>query len=581
MKIKKIKKSISSCFLLSLLFCMSCSSNLTETSSLDDNDTITIAIDEENKENIEGFISYFIEQYPTKKVEYIVYDDSIIDYKLNHNRLNCDVVVSTNLSMFNQHKEHFVDLTKTESLNNFNAYAIEFLKASDDKNYCLPGLGSFYSYVFNSTLMNEYNLTYPTTLSSLIDFSSFSNDDIIPFVSGFPSDLMYLDVFLQASVGSFFMTTKGYSYFRECQKGNFDIDNDSNEKLNAALEIYSSLLSQGYLNNQYHDFDKSKDKFFNGEALCYSISPNLDFDEEYISHDSSFDFEFYPFFGTRENENYVASSTDFYLGITIEGRKSKNETITDFVKLYSSIEGQNRLENKKTKSVQRKKLSYLNKAQLKLDEEYSRFNDCIKQGRVFIVDDFKETFESSYDSIVSLGNGDISTTVFLEEFKNNVNKFLNFKDSGYIIDNLTSVDEDLLKQREVSLSYIASCIKTKKECDVLILPYSFQKNVIYDNIVFEEEINTIFDKTLNIILTNLTGKEIKNIINNLSNNNKEDNYLIYGISINDNGYILNDESSYSIFLPSDFSTLDECKINTITATYNLLNLYTKCDQLRK
>lgn len=512
---------------------------------------ITIATDENILRSSSTFLKQFSTNHPNYSLNVKIYNEDYLKNLIRHNSVTEDIYLVDDLLTINLSKDNFVDYTLSESFGNYSEYIKNYIKAEDENIYCLPGIGSTYSYCLNIDLFEACNLTIPSTITELKDFASNSKNYAIPFGTSFSDNNFYLDAFFQMTIPGFFSSVKGSNLFNEFVSGKTQLSTSS------LATTFENYLNNIYLltSDEFYDdsitSEQSIKNFINGKQFILSISPKFDFEEYYKINNCTFNYVYYPFLGSKKNNGWICAKSSFYLATNKNTYKNKTEEIDEFVKYYSSLDGQQKLLIDEYGNKKNNYFSYLSMFETSDEEKDKYIKETIKQSHVYLVDQIGSTFEESVENIAQYANDEISISILLEDFDYNNQIQINYKNNKYTIEELkrysTSSEDDLIN----TLKVISYSIKNKLSLDTIIIDESFLKYPILDGTIYESELNSIFDNKLEMQYVNIKGSEFKKIID-------------YSVTINDN-FSRNKRESYDI--QNLFNLYDKISVRNVDISF--------------
>ncbi len=508
--------------------------------------TLKIVLDKENYNISKSFFDSFSKKYPELQVEFEVLDEDSIDYFLRHDNLNGDIVLLTDLTKVNNNAYNFYDFTASDYLFEFRRYVQNFLMATDDNIYCLPSPGNVYYYCANMDIFNKLNLNLPNTLGDLVDFcSGVKNGEYQAGGSVLPNDMKYLDAFLQATVGSFFSKTEGCIFLDQYLKGdNFTYIQDSPylEDFLSCSRLYVELFR-----NDYIDRDKSAEEniqdFMEGKTAILSCSSSsFNFIDEYNKAGASFNYEFFPYLGNNENRRYLPSTTDFFVSVLKKSFTTENRMkIQAFLEYFSSQEGQSYLLKDENGNTIPDKISYLKDNNLVFHDKYASFNKWVNYGNVFLVDKFKGAFSWSLSQLKDYSYEKIQDYAFVQSLDLNMKNHLLYQANEYKLSFLEGYDSSSKEFKDALLLYFYDFFKKKYNLNLLCFPYDFIQQPIFEQTIYENDLDIVFDKNLDLVPYYINGKELKIIVDYLGN---DSDYFYRGATKNSKGeFILENKNS--------------------------------------
>lgn len=479
--------------------------------SVRENKEISVALCYETLENAYPFLKAFSQNNPDYRIKVNLYSSASLDYRRKHKEIRNDIIFSSELNHRDEAKESLLSFKNSEVLNRYNPYIGNFLSSDDGNIYCLPSLSSVYCYCLNKSLIEEYNLDVPKNRSDLYDFGErVTNYGLLPFCSSSLDEDCYLDLRAQRCIGPFFGTLKGYQFLREYLSGK------TRRKNSPYLSEFEDTLGNLYQFSSTGFFDKTaadgtkKDsaRFFAGDSLRLSRSASFDFEEAYKESKSTFDYEFLPYYGKNEKTSFVCTKSDFYVSVRKDSYTlGKKKAIDTFIDFFSSKDGQEILKQG-TKGI---RISYLKDSPISLPDSYKPVSDCIRNGRVYLIDGFYSAFTYSRNFIEDFAHGRLSTASLIETFDEEKEQERNRKDHQLA----NTFPEDCVGEDEEYFSSfkkrVASYRKKERKTDVLVREDSFVLSPLFSSTIYEDELDSIFDFSSSLVPVKITGKERKTI----------------------------------------------------------------------
>lgn len=528
------------------------------------NKTLKIVLDQENFDISKYFFEAFQKKYPELELKFQVMDEDSIDYYLRHDNLDGDIVLLSDLTKVNNNIVNFYDLTVSDYLFEFRRYVQNFLTATDGNIYCLPSPGNVYYYCANMDVFRKLNLNFPSTLNDLVDFCAGIRDGEYQAGGSVSSeDMKYLDVLLQVSAGSFFSKTKGSIFLNGYLQGeNYTYIQDSpylDDFLNCCRQ-YLELFRNNYIDRDKTDEESIQDFMDGKTAILSCSSSSFDFMEEYKKSGASFDYEFFPYLGNREERRYLPSTSDFFVSVLKKSYNLDNKkNIQDFLEYFSSQEGQRYLVQDKSGNTIPDKISYLNDSTLVFQDKYATFNKWVNYGNVFLVDKFKGAFSWSLSQLKDYSYEKIQDFGLVEALDLNMKNHLLYKANEYTLPFLAGYDSSTKEFKDALFLYFYDFFKKKYNLNLLCFPYSFLQEPIFNETLYENDLDIVFDNHLDLIPYYLNGKELKKIVDFLGG---QTDYFFRGTGKNAHGeYIFDnknpivDGKEYMVIVPSGFDEL--------------------------
>lgn len=521
--------------------------------------SLTIIANYDNYHKLENFKASFEKEYPDYKIILKQEEDDTSSYLLRHNQIDADFIALASLITTNSAKDSLMDVTRTEYLNQYNLYVNSYLKASDRNIYCLPSPGSFYSYCANETLLKKYNVTFPNTLDNLLSFSSKIKSYTTPFVSSFPDGKECLDLLLQVGVGPFFSTVRGNAFFNNFIEGKENITSSSSK------DDILDLLHNAYslVQNGFFDFSRTQEEsiqaFKEGNAAIISLDPTTDI-ENMLPEEDPFEYHFYPYFGTSQNEKWLITTPDFYLGTIKKENVSdaKKNAVKAFLTYFTSPEGQLTLmPSFERNTAWNDHFSYLKKMELNLGTEFSDLISAAQSGRVYLADKLLKAFSQSYSSVYDYLFDKIDLNQLVGNIDYDMITSINEINACYEVDELKNLQGSKRTKINRIARHAADSIREEAQADVLALPVDFVRQEIFDGTFYEDELELIFNSETEVRPYYLSGKELKDCLEKV-NQTRNPGVVLSGVEgdaqkgfVLNNGQQIEEDGKYLILLPNE------------------------------
>lgn len=488
----------------------------------EEEDSITIALCETNLENSAFFLKQYALKYPKVKFNIDVYDCNSLKYKSNHKKIDADIILLDDLSTVNRLSDSLIDFTYSEALNNYSRYTTNFLKNSDDgRVYGLPSPGGLYAYAVNLDLINKYNLVLPNTIDKLVDFSNEIKNYVTPFVSTFTDAKYFLDAFMQTCIPSFFATVNGQTMFDELSSGKTKLaDSKYVSAFSDSLANLYNLTASSFFDGKIGRLN-GIERFFAGKAAILSIMPGFEFEEYYKNYGSTFEYTFMPLVGRKSSNNWVCSISDSYLAVPKEkyvGNKTK--IIDAFIDLFSSSEGQGYLVCDENGIKRPHHFSYVNDSVITDEDGRNKMlNEAISQGRVFLIDKLYPTFSPNASSFEEYASDEIDAKTVIDDIDYNNEARISQNTRYYDVPSLSDGGEENIKTFMNNLRMISANIRSEKKLDVFFVNENFLTEPIYDSLIYEHELELIFDGSVFCTEVRVKGNILKDILDFCLSNN--------------------------------------------------------------
>lgn len=523
---------------------------------------IKIVCNESKMKYIGDFIDEFKTQNPQYKLIIDFEPDEKIEYYINHDQIDADIVLANELLTINGTDDKFVDISRNEYTNEFGKNALVHLKTLAGKIYALPSPGILLTYCVNETLFDYYNFTVPTTINELIDFVRYSKQFAIPYVSSFTENDAFLDVLMQATIPSFYSTPIGYKYFNDVYYGEHSVTT-----LSSLNQFYESLYNFYELfREKYFDptkiSDKGIDDFFSGKAFMTSLASTMEFQNKYKEKKSDFKYRFIPYLGTSADSNWALTRPNFYIGTLKKNYEKKKEALDAFNAYFSSYKGQKTLVNYSSDSIITPLISYRTDLNKKLSSNFEDVTNAISEGRLYFFDKFYSLASINVEDYKSYAKDLISTNTLIERINKSVDDLIARIDYNYIIPELILPSDESSNERKKNLIKSINGIFIKYlGVNASVLPFDFLKYEIFDGTFSKKEMEIIFDKDVTVIVAKLKGEKLKSICETIFFS-KDFSYDFSGVSCfnDDNGYKflfnnkkeIDDDKEYLLLVPDGF-----------------------------
>lgn len=529
-------------------------SSCKESKPVEEDKTIDIVVSEKNREMMSRFFDAFIEEHPDYSLNLQIMNDEKTDYYLRHDRLDGEIVILDDLNYVNENSSRFMKLTTSDYFFRYSRYIQNYLSAADQEMYCLPSPGCFYCYCVNDDLLSSLNRTFPSDIDELIDFSSSVSNYVRPLSSYNFACSEYLDLFLQLSLGQFFSTTHGFDLFRDYRFSEDRLyDSDHFDEFVNILKEYSVVARSEERVIREDAFSA----FLNQSTCILSLNMDFDFESKFREKGGTFEYSFHPYLGSSSGDEVLATSSDFFVSVLKKGyQKSSKRSIDEFLDFFASKDGQSYLVMDEDGNRKSNRLSYLKNSDIRLEGKLSGFQKYLDSGNVFILDDFLSSFRISERLFESFFNGEIGYVSMVNGFDENMRSYRLIEKHRYVLEQLKSLSLDLSRQRYELFSMLYYELKKKSSIDLMILPQTFQRLSIYDGVIYEKDVNVIFDSSCSLVPVYLDGLSLKGFISAFQKEQNHSDYLSFGIvssgdSFESDQNRIQDDASYLIFVPEE------------------------------
>ena len=118
-----------------------------------DTNNISIAVSDMSKDSLISLKNGFINKYPAINIEIKEFKDaSTINYLLNHNKLDCDLVAFEEFNDSIIYSPKLGSLNRFEGLNKLRNDMLTHIKDNKGNIYSLPSVGKLYCNILNLDL---------------------------------------------------------------------------------------------------------------------------------------------------------------------------------------------------------------------------------------------------------------------------------------------------------------------------------------------------------------------------------------------------------------------------------------------
>lgn len=572
---------------------------------------ISIATNVEILKSSSTFLKQFSSNHPEYTININIYEKDYLENLIKHNSLKEDIYLIDDLLTINLSKDNFADFTLSEAFGNYSGYIKNYIKAEDNNIYCLPSVGSTYSYCLNVDLFKKCNLTIPSTINELIDFATNSKNYAIPFGSSFKDENYYLDAMFQMTIPGFFSSVKGSNFFNEFLSGkNTFSSSDLTPTLTPYLNNIYLLTTDGFYDDTLTS-EQSKENFIQEKQFILSISPKFNFEEYYQDNNCTFNYVYYPLLGSKKNNGWICANSDFYLAVNKNNYSVNNVEIDEFVKYYASLDGQNKLLIDEFGNKKSNCFSYLSTFETDSGDKNKYIKQTISQSHVYLIDQIAPTFKSSTNYISQYANDKISMSKLYDDFDYNNEIQINYSNNKFTLDELKQYSSTTKEDLVNTLKIISYSIKNQLSLDAIVIDESFLKYPILNGSIYESELTSIFERNLLMQYVNVKGSELKKIIDYTKTANEnyfnvkekeydtnkffsnynnvliknvdfsflsEEQYLLSGAYFDSTGYYMGnkkeieDDKTYYLALPSEITSKNQFEL-VLGNTFNLLDVY--------
>lgn len=523
---------------------------------------IKIVCNESKMKYISDFIDEFKAQNPQYNLVIKFASDEKIEYYINHDQIDADIVLVNSLITINGMKNKFVDISRNECTNEFGKNVLVHLKTLNEQIYALPSPGILLTYCINETLFDYYNFTVPTTINELVDLVRYSNQFAAPYASLFNENEAYLDVLMQATIPSFYSTPIGYKYFNDVYYGKQSVTTLSSLKqFYESLHNFYELFREKYFDS--NDINElGTDEFFSGKAFMTSTISSMEFQKIYNEKQSDFKYKFIPYLGTSADSNWVLTRPIFYTGTLKKNYEKKKEALNAFNTYFSNYKGQKTLINYSSSNTISPLISYRTDLNNKLSDNFDDVSNALSEGRLFFYDKFVSLAFLNIEDYKKYGNDLISTSTLIERINKSVDDYMARLDYYYVIPDLIIPSDESSNERKKNLIKALNAIFIKYlGITASVLPFDFLKYDIFNGTFSKTEMEIIFNKEVNARAVKIKGNSLKSLCETIFFS-KDFSCDFSGISCfkDENGYKflfnnkkeIDDDKEYLLLVPDEF-----------------------------
>ena len=124
-----------------------------------DTNNISIAVSDMSKDSLISLKNGFINKYPNINIEIKEFKDaSTINYLLNHNKLDCDLVAFEEFNDSIIYSSKLALLNRYEGINELSNDMLTHIKDNKGNIYSLPSVGKLYCNILNLDLFSQYDI---------------------------------------------------------------------------------------------------------------------------------------------------------------------------------------------------------------------------------------------------------------------------------------------------------------------------------------------------------------------------------------------------------------------------------------
>ena len=339
-----------------------------------DTNNISIAVSDMSKDSLISLKNGFINKYPNINIEIKEFKDaSSINYLLNHNKLDCDLVAFEEFNDSIIYSSKLGSLNRFEGLNKIRNDMLTHIKDNKGNIYSLPSVGKLYCNILNLDLFNQYDVPLYNTIDELKNIPNIEGKEI--FTSTFTNSM--LDCLMQLSIPTFLSSVEGIKFLNDYYDGMVSIKDTKYEEI--YIDIFSNLYSL-YQKNFFAPILNKGDThlFYEGNAFINSIVYNENANKILGEKNVNFSYTAYPFVGYTSFDKWVAAKPQFYLSVVYSSLKEKSDSIFNLLNYFLSVDGQQCLITLENNELLTNSYSYLKDFQFQLYSPYSSLKPYIE-----------------------------------------------------------------------------------------------------------------------------------------------------------------------------------------------------------
>lgn len=483
------------------------------------------------------------------KVDY--YDNSnLLYYYFEHGAIDPDMVVFENINSANYYSDYLQSLNRFECTSQYQVSILNSLKTVEGNLFALPAPGTIYMQCFNADKFSAININdgeYPETLqdfsdgsigmlslAELLGSSYYSKGNVVAYTSE-AGELSLVYTLMEVAVPLFASSTAGIDFLKKYYETDVTISNSAyKENWEEILTIYQNLYGYNYysLDNESLASGDATQKFMDGNAYVYACVPGSDLEEAYRSAGQPFNIVLYPFVGETQNQKWIISKPDFYIGVSKRaydnGSGSVSDGMTEFMEYFSSEEGRNVACNNNSESIR-----YTTDSQTNLTGMFKYLNDPINQNKIYLCDLFVTVFSSAIDVLRSFVSGQMSLSEAIESLDKAVSDASPGNVEEYVSESEFDYPDGGIVSETAIGDYTADVLRTAALAEAVIVPSDLIYCNIYKGNLDEKCLGVVFDSETSLIPVRITVFGIKQILEDCSQDGVFP--LISGIRIDNSG----------------------------------------------
>lgn len=537
--------------LASLLVLSGCSAT-SSSSSTTNEEHPTLTMTTRTTSTYSAFIEALKEAYPEINIELISYaGKNTTEYSNAQLKANdiSDIFVMSYPPAEELQKDNLLDLSGEDFISNINMKSLSDVSI-DGAVYVVPTNMTIFGIYYNKTLFEEHGWTAPTSLEEL--------EALIPEIEAAGVKLsecltQYMGAtfayFFYSNVAEYFSSLEGLEWMDEYLEGTAS----AKGSLEECVETFKHYMDLGLLNVGETPTSDSETlaRFREGNtAFLFSNSAQRFTENEDGTGD---EYGYIPYLSEDGSNNIVVTNVNFYVGLSknVQDDPQKLEDALKVMEFITTSEGQASL-NTAINTVSPLKDGTM------IDESNPLYDAAklVDEGKSFplIYAGWESYVADIGEQVYALMNGEITGDELLEFFDDKQQEVLATGESPAI----ATVEEDLEKEDVAKLVGSAFASATGADCALISIGDfhggTFQNNLgingkIYSSVTLNTDLISTFNPlpaTRVIKLMTLTGKEIKQFVEEGYFASKNDTTPYTYILVTKNGVELDDDTTYTV-----------------------------------
>ena len=541
-----MKKIISLCTtaMMTLTLCCGCS-NSSSTSETSEHEPLTIT--SFNNIVTEEFVDAVHEVYPDINFEIISYagknGSGYAQFSLEEGDIP-DIYVSTLPFAQDKQEEYLMDLSNYDFINEYSTSMLNALD-QDGSIYLLPSGYTVAGITYNKTLMEEYGWEVPTSLEELEELiPQIEQAGLKPFASAMDLDGFPFNYFFSIGNTVWFGSQEGVEWKEAFPKG--EADAASAEGLKDVIELFQRYIDDGIISSE----SVSNDEYFACGDTVFDLNIGIS-NYNYTTEDGqTYEFGIMPWLSEDGSNNMLTRNVSRYFGVSKELQESGNEQklndALDLMSFIASPEGQEAI-----LGASNIWMSPLNGAEMSEDHPYYEVIDTIDSGHTvqMVYVGWEDLIIPVAQDIRKFIAGDLSSDELVSAFDETYKEV-----SQGTTDDYGTLTETLDLEKTAQLNAIAEGIAADADCALVSLNeyheggYSNNLGIgwyLYASDIDMARINMVAPNTSTISVLELTGKEIKDIVEKGFDLNGNGNPYEY-VLVTKDGKELEDDETYRL-----------------------------------